>query len=175
MDAAIGHSPPRSQIRDPITFGVVRNAFLALADELAITIVRTAHSQVVRDSMDFSTAICDSHGRVIAQGLGIPLHLGALPDAMAALLTEYADDINEGDVFIFNDPDAGGMHLPDVFVIKPVFCGDELVGYAASVAHYAEIAVGWLAGTPWTPPRSFRRACRFRRSSCTTADASTRR
>ena len=145
MDAAIGHSPPRSQIRDPITFEVVRNAFLALADELAITIVRTAHSQVVRDSMDFSTAICDSHGRVIAQGLGIPLHLGALPDAMAALLTEYADDINEGDVFIFNDPDAGGMHLPDVFVIKPVFCGDELVGYAASVAHYAEIG-GRVAG-----------------------------
>ena len=60
MDPAIEDTAPRSQIRDPITFEVVRNAFLALADELAITIVRTAHSQVVRDSMDFSTAICDS-------------------------------------------------------------------------------------------------------------------
>lgn len=128
-----------ASLRDPITFEVVKNAFIALADELAITVVRTAHSQVVRDSMDFSTAICDAKGRVVAQGLGIPLHLGAIPDAMTALLSRYGDDIKPGDVFAFNDPDEGGMHLPDIFVIKPVFAGDELVGYAACVAHHADI------------------------------------
>jgi len=128
-----------TSLRDPITFEVVKNAFIALADELAITVVRTAHSQVVRDSMDFSTAICDAAGRVIAQGLGIPLHLGAIPDAMNALLKRFGDDIGPGDVFIFNDPDEGGMHLPDIFVIKPVFAGEELVGYAAVVAHHADI------------------------------------
>ena len=126
-------------LRDPITFEVVKNAFIALADELAITVVRTAHSQVVRDSMDFSTAICDARGRVVAQGLGIPLHLGAIPDAMDALLNRFEGDIGPGDVFAFNDPDEGGMHLPDIFVIKPVFAREELVGYAACVAHHADI------------------------------------
>ncbi len=126
-------------LRDPITFEVVKNAFIALADELAITVVRTAHSQVVRDSMDFSTAICDARGRVVAQGLGIPLHLGAIPDAMDALLNRFDGDIGPGDVFAFNDPDEGGMHLPDIFVIKPVFAREELVGYAACVAHHADI------------------------------------
>jgi N-methylhydantoinase B len=128
-----------TSLRDPITFEVVKNAFIALADELAITVVRTAHSQVVRDSMDFSTAICDAHGRVVAQGLGIPLHLGAIPDAMDAVLRRFDGDIHPGDVFAFNDPDEGGMHLPDIFVIKPVFSGADLVGYAACVAHHAEI------------------------------------
>jgi N-methylhydantoinase B len=133
------HQTATSSLRDPITFEVVKNAFIALADELAITVVRTAHSQVVRDSMDFSTAICDARGRVVAQGLGIPLHLGAIPDAMTALLERFGDDIGPGDVFAFNDPDEGGMHLPDIFVIKPVFAGEDLVGYAACVAHHADI------------------------------------
>ena len=112
---------------------------------------------------------------MIAQGLGIPLHLGALPDAMAALLADYGAAINEGDVFIFNDPDAGRMHLPDVFVIKPVFCDGDLVGYAAWSPTTPRLAAGWLAETPWTLRRSSRRACRFRRSNCTIADASTGR
>ena len=132
-------------IADPIGFEVVKNGLEALADELAITIVRTAHSQVVRDNMDFSTAICDAQGRVVAQGCGIPLHLGALPDALATLTRVYAGNINEGDVFILNDPDQGGMHLPDIFVVKPVFHGATRMGYAACIAHYADIG-GRVAG-----------------------------
>jgi len=124
---------------DPIGFEVVKNGLAALADELAITIVRTAHSQVVRDSLDFSTAICDAEGRVVAQGCGIPLHLGALPDAMQVLHAKFAGDINPGDVFILNDPDEGGMHLPNIFVVRPVFMKERLIGYAACVAHYPEI------------------------------------
>jgi len=130
---------------DPIAFEVVKNGLAALADELAITIVRTAHSQVVRDSLDFSTAICDAEGRVVAQGCGIPLHLGAIPDAMQVLGAKFAGDVNPGDVFILNDPDEGGMHLPDIFVIKPVFAEEGLLGYAACVAHYPEIG-GRMAG-----------------------------
>jgi N-methylhydantoinase B len=126
-------------IEDPIGFEVVKNGLVALADELAITIVRTAHSQVVRDSLDFSTAICDREGRVVAQGCGIPLHLGAIPDAMDTLLRKFGDDINPDDVFILNDPDEGGMHLPDIFVIRPVFAGARRIGFAACVAHYPEI------------------------------------
>jgi len=132
-------------MEDPIGFEVVKNGLAALADELAITIVRTAHSQVVRDSLDFSTAICDADGRVVAQGCGIPLHLGAIPDAMQVLSAKFAGEVNPGDVFILNDPDEGGMHLPDIFVIKPVFAEERLIGYAACVAHYPEIG-GRVAG-----------------------------
>jgi len=138
-------APTFSEITDPIGFEVVKSGLEALADELAITIVRTAHSQVVRDNMDFSTAICDSQGRVVAQGCGIPLHLGAIPDAVGTLISKYAGNINPGDVFILNDPDEGGMHLPDIFIVKPVFAGSELIGYAACIAHYAEIG-GRVAG-----------------------------
>lgn len=130
---------------DPIAFEVVKGGLEALADELAITIIRTAHSQVVRDNMDFSTAVCAANGEVIAQGCGIPLHLGAIPDAMAMLVRKYAGSINPGDVFILNDPDEGGMHLPDIFVIKPVFVDGRLIGYGACVAHFPDIG-GRTAG-----------------------------
>lgn len=125
--------------KDPITFEVVKNALTSLADEMAITVIRTAHSQVVRDSMDFSTAICDARGRLIAQGLCLPLHLGAIPDAMAGVLARYADNILPGDVFVLNDPEEGGMHLPDIFMFKPIFWQDKLVGFSACVAHYPDI------------------------------------
>jgi N-methylhydantoinase B len=130
---------------DPMTFEVVRNGLSHLADEMAITVVRTAHSQVVRESMDFSTGLCDARGRLIAQGLCVPMHLGAIPDAIEALLRKYQGDVKPGDVFIMNDPDDGGMHLPDVFVFKPVFREERLLGFAACVAHYPDIG-GRTAG-----------------------------
>jgi N-methylhydantoinase B len=133
------------RIKDPITFEVVKNGLLSLADELAITVVRTAHSQVVRDVMDFSTAICDRTGRVVAQGCGIPFHLGSLPDAMEAVIAKYGADTHPGDIFVLNDPDEGGMHLPDAFLIKPVFSGEDLIGYSACVAHHQDIG-GRAAG-----------------------------
>ena len=96
---------------DAITLEVVKNALSSIADEMALIILRTAYSSIVRDSMDYSTGLCDRHGRVIAHGLTMALHLGAFPDAMQALLRDYRDDIQAGDVFIFNDPYvAGGMH-----------------------------------------------------------------
>lgn len=133
------------RIKDLIAFEVVKNALISLADELAITVVRTAHSQTVRDAMDFSTAICDSKGRVIAQGCGIPLHLGSIPAAMDAVIAKYANDTNPGDIFLLNDPDEGGMHLPDAFMIKPVFVEERLIGYSAVVAHHQDIG-GRAAG-----------------------------
>lgn len=122
---------------DPITFEVVRNGLIGVANEMAVTIVRTAHSQVLRDSLDFSTAVCDRRGRVVAQGLGMALHLGAVPDAMEALLDKH--EVRPGDVFVNNDPLQGGMHLPDIFMFKPVFHDGRLVGFAVCVAHYPDI------------------------------------
>ena len=126
---------------DPITMEVVRSALSSIADEMALVIMRTAYSSIVRDSMDYSTGICDRHGRVVAHGLTMALHLGSFPDAMQELVRQYEGRIQPGDIFVFNDPYvAGGMHLPDVYIIKPIFCDGELEGYAATLVHQIDIS-----------------------------------
>tara|TARA_B110000438_G_scaffold109929_1_gene107835 strand:+ start:2919 stop:4667 length:1749 start_codon:yes stop_codon:yes gene_type:complete len=125
---------------DPITFEVVRNGLDSLVDEMAITVMRTAYSGVVRDALDYSTAFCAADGQVIAQGLTIMLHLGSFPAAIDSVLTKFAGRINPNDVFILNDPyTSGGMHLPDVYIIKPVFTEKTLHGFVGVVAHQADM------------------------------------
>ncbi|MGB0631576.1 MAG: hydantoinase B/oxoprolinase family protein [Alphaproteobacteria bacterium] len=129
---------------DPITMEVVQNALGAIADEMALVIMRTAYSTIVRDSMDYSTGVCDRQGRIVAHGMTMALHLGSFPDAMAALIRDYGDDMHPGDMFIWNDPYAGGgQHLPDVYIVKPVFVAERLEGFAASLVH--QIDMGGIA------------------------------
>ena len=131
---------------DPIEFELILNGLGSIVDDMALTIVRTAYSNVVRDNMDFSTALCDRHGNLVAQGLTIPLHLGSVPDAMASFIGAFGDDIEEGDVWIMNDPFSGGMHLPDVFIVKPVIDDEtELCGFAVTIAHQTDVG-GRVAG-----------------------------
>ena len=73
-------------VRDPIAFELFRNTLLSIADEMALTILRTAYSGVLRDNMDYSTAFCDGEGRTVAQGLTLPAHLSSFPDALAATI-----------------------------------------------------------------------------------------
>ena len=125
---------------DPITFEVIRNGLDSLVDEMALTVMRTAHSGIVKDAMDYSTCFCDRNGQVISQGLTIALHLGAFPDAVGSVLTSYGEGLEPGDIFILNDPyGSGGIHLPDIYVIKPVFIDDELEGFAGVVAHHTDV------------------------------------
>ncbi|MEV0466625.1 hydantoinase B/oxoprolinase family protein [Nocardia tengchongensis] len=133
-------------IRDAVTFEVFRNAVTGIADEMAITIVRTAHSELVASSMDFSAALCDAHGRVIAQANTLPVHLGSVPDAMEEILDEFGDGIRPGDIYLLNDPSRGGMHLPDIFAVAPVFAGETLVGFAVTVVNHTDVG-GWAAGS----------------------------
>lgn len=133
-------------IRDAATFEVFRNAVSGLADEMAITILRTAHSQIVASSMDFSTALCDPRGRIIAQANTCPVHLGSIPAAIDAMLEAFGDSITDGDVYILNDPDKGGMHLPDIFAVAPSFHGDELIGFTVTVVNHTDVG-GWAAGS----------------------------
>ena len=129
---------------DPITMEVARNALGSIADEMALVIMRTAYSTIVRDSMDYSTGICDREGRVAAHGMTMALHLGSFPDAMRALLKDYGGDMRPGDMFVWNDPyGGGGQHLPDVYVVKPVFVDGDLQGYAATLVH--QIDMGGIA------------------------------
>lgn len=125
---------------DPITFEVLKHALASIGDEMALVVMRSAYSPVVRDSMDYSTALLDRQGRIIAQGLTLAVQLGAFPDAMTYVRSEMADGLEPGDVLIANDPyGAGGQHLPDLYIIKPIFLGGALQGYAATMAHHADV------------------------------------
>jgi N-methylhydantoinase B len=125
---------------DPITLEVFRNAFESGADQMALILMRTAHSPIVRDAMDFSTAICDATGQNLAQGLTTPMHLGSFYDAMRHLIEQYAGRIAPGDLFIANDPYlASGQHLPDIYVVRPVFSGARLCAWAATIAHHVDV------------------------------------
>ena len=124
---------------DPITLGLIRNALSSVADEMANTVVRTAYSTVVRDCMDFSTALCDKDGQTIAQGVTIPFQLGSIPYALAATIKKFEGNISPGDVYIMNDPFEGGIHLPDIFVFQPIFVDGELLAYSAVVSHHLDI------------------------------------
>ncbi|MEA2593991.1 MAG: N-methylhydantoinase [Thermomicrobiales bacterium] len=125
---------------DPVTFEVVQNGLGSIVDEMALTIMRTAYSGVVKDALDYSTGFCDRTGEVIAQGLTIVLHLGSFPSAVKNILRQYDGRIFPGDMFILNDPyTAGGIHLPDIYVVKPVFAEDELQGFACALAHHTDV------------------------------------
>ncbi|AXB78869.1 hydantoinase B/oxoprolinase family protein [Novosphingobium sp. P6W] len=125
---------------DPITLEIVKNALSSLADEMALVILRSAYSPIVRDSMDYSTAICDRNGDIVAQGLTNPIHLGAFPDVMRILVGNHLDQMKPGDAFLVNDPyGGGGMHLPDIFLIKPLFIDGELEGFAGTLVHHSDI------------------------------------
>ena len=124
---------------DPITLELIRNNLSSVADEMANTVIRTAYSTIVRDCMDFSTALCDRHGQMIAQGVTIPFQLGSIPFALASTIKRYTGRIYPGDVFIMNDPFEGGIHLPDIFIFRPVFYHNELIGFSAAVSHHLDI------------------------------------
>ena len=131
--------------RDAITVELVKNALESIADEMAVTVQRTARSFVLKEAMDYSTALFDARGEMIAQGTCLPLHLGSMPAAVRAVLRTYGGAIAPGDLFALNDPYDGGSHLPDVIMVKPVFVGDTLVGYSSVMAHQTDIG-GRVAG-----------------------------
>ena len=131
---------------DPITQEIVGNALASIADEMATTIFRTAHSTVVRDGMDFSAALCNADGETVAQAVTVPFHLGAVPHAMDTLRAKWGDRMSPGDVFVMNDPFEGGIHLQDIFIFKPVFLGGTLLGFATTTAHHADVG-GRLPGS----------------------------
>ena len=125
---------------DAITLEVIKNALASTADEMALVIMRSAYSPVVRDTMDYSTALCDRNGRVVAQGLTLAVQLGTFPTVMRYVLEEFGSSAQPGDVYLTNDPYGyGGQHLPDLYVIKPIFIAGELEGYAATMAHHSDI------------------------------------
>lgn len=131
---------------DPITFELFKNSIFSIADEMALTVFRTTYSAVLKDNMDYSTGFADGEGRLAAQGLTLPGHLGSTPTAMASIMKHFSGNIHPGDVFIMNDPFDGGMHLPDIFVMKPLYHGTERLAFACTVCHHTDVG-GRVAGS----------------------------
>src|SRR4051794_3036585 len=131
---------------DPITLSVIKNALDAIVDEIAYTVLRTARSEIIKDVMDYSAALCDRHGNMVAQAKTIALHLGAVPEAMNAVLRRFAKNMNPGDAIILNDPYDGGMHLPDIFMFFPVFYRRALQGFCVVICHHTDVG-GRVAGS----------------------------
>ncbi|RKZ12853.1 hydantoinase B/oxoprolinase family protein [bacterium] len=124
---------------DPVTFEVLKNSFITAVDQMAEQILRTCYSFVMYNR-DFSSVLCDANGDVVAQGnQDLAAHVGTLHYTCKAVIAAFKDDMHPGDVFIINDPYAGGTHFNDVRLIRPVFAGDELIAFAQSNGHWADI------------------------------------
>ncbi|MGM0592231.1 MAG: hydantoinase B/oxoprolinase family protein [Halobacteriota archaeon] len=123
---------------DSVTLEVLRNACVAVAEEMNATLVRTGYSPNITERRDCSTALFDAGGEMIAQAETMPVHLGSMPFSVAAAVDRF-DDLGPGDAVLLNDPFRGGAHLPDLTLVTPIFAEGELVGYAANRAHHADI------------------------------------
>jgi len=133
---------------DPITLEVMRHALVAVAEEMNANLVRTAYSPNIKERRDCSCAIFDGSGDMAVQAETIPVHLGAMPASVSAVI-QRVSDFSPGDIAVLNDPYAGGAHLPDITFVAPVFDSSELIGYVANRAHHADVGgkePGSLAG-----------------------------
>ena len=121
---------------DPLELTVMANAFAMIAEEMGTVLVRGALSPNIRERRDASSALFDAEGRMVAQAAHIPVHLGAMPESVRAV-RECSP--RPGDVFLLNDPYAGGSHLPDLTLVEAIGLGKRVVGYAAVRAHHADV------------------------------------
>ncbi|HEX5929234.1 MAG TPA: hydantoinase B/oxoprolinase family protein [Solirubrobacterales bacterium] len=130
---------------DPIALQVLIGGLRATCDEMGATLIRSAYSANIKERHDCSTALFDAGGELVMQAEHIPVHLGSMPDAVAAVLDE---EQRPGGAWILNDPYRGGTHLPDITLISPVFRNEELLGFAANRAHHADVGGPTPGGMP---------------------------
>lgn len=138
----------------PVRVEIVRNALVAAAEEMSITIWRTSRSTVVREILDFSTAVFDAEGRQIAQSARIPVHLNSMSACLERLIAEFIplDDWHEGDIVVTNDPYSGGQHLPDIQTFRPVFHEGRRVAIVGTLCHHVDVG-GGAAGSYYAGAR----------------------
>ncbi len=133
----------------PTELSVFHQLYTSIADEMGAGLARTAYSPNIKERKDFSCALFDAEGELLAQAAHIPVHLGAMPRSVEAARTVFPD-LGDGDVVLLNDPFQGGTHLPDLTMVSPVWRGSDLLGYTATRAHHAD--VGGM--TPGSLPNS---------------------
>jgi N-methylhydantoinase B len=138
----------RRKTIDPINIEIIANGLRSISDETFIALMKSAYSTNIKERRDHSTALCDCQGRLITQAeASLPIHIASMTGLMQHLLKSFADDIEEGDIFISNDPHvAGGTHLPDINMAVPVFHRRKLVGFMCNIAHHADVG-GMVPGS----------------------------
>ncbi|MFK7875907.1 MAG: hydantoinase B/oxoprolinase family protein [Paracoccaceae bacterium] len=138
---------------DPVMLEVFNNLYMSIAEQMGATLANTAYSVNIKERLDFSCAIFDHKGDLVANAPHVPVHLGSMSGSVRSILTQNADKIRPGDVFMMNNPFNGGTHLPDVTVITPVFdeAGQAIIYTVASRGHHADIG-GTTPGS--APPDS---------------------
>jgi N-methylhydantoinase B len=124
---------------DPLTFEIVKNALSSVAEEMGVVLRRSSFSPNIKERRDSSCALFDGEGRLVAQAEHIPVHLGAMPYSVRAVLKEFGTDFADGDVVALNDPFRGGTHLPDITLVTPIFLKNEAIGFAANRAHHSDV------------------------------------
>lgn len=130
---------------NPILLEIFKNRFSSIAEEMGITLYRTAFSPNIKERKDFSCAIFNSNGEMVAQAAHIPVHLGSMPMSVKAAIESV--DMQEEDMVILNDPYKGGTHLPDITLVAPIFCGHKKPQFfVANRAHHADVG-GMSAGS----------------------------
>jgi 5-oxoprolinase (ATP-hydrolysing) len=137
-----GAAPRRERLstaRDPVLLEIMANLFMSIAEQMGRTLERVSLSVNMKERLDFSCAIFDETGGLVANAPHIPVHLGAMGESVRAVRASRGADLRPGDVVVTNDPYQGGSHLPDVTVITPVFVGGRLTFWAASRGHHADI------------------------------------
>lgn len=138
---------------DPVLLEVFNNLFMSIAEQMGATLSNTAYSVNIKERLDFSCAIFDPHGNLVANAPHMPVHLGSMGESIKEIIRKNKNKMRVGDVYMLNDPYHGGTHLPDVTVITPVFDASkkEIIFYVGSRGHHADIG-GRTPGS--TPPDS---------------------
>ncbi len=132
---------------DPITLEIIQSSLQAAADEMFVALRKTAMSSIIYEVLDMGTAVLDEHGELASSGAGIPAFVGVLDKACKAVIAAVGDDVDEGDVFLTNDPYRGGItHLNDIVVVMPTFADGELAAWTANIAHNSDVG-GMAAGS----------------------------
>jgi N-methylhydantoinase B len=126
-------------IVDPITVSVLTHRFTAIVEEMGEAMLRTAYSQILNSSRDFSTAIADRESRLVAQAEHVPIHVGSMPWAVRAISEFFEGRVRPGDVYLLNDPYHGGNHLPDLTAFVPIFRDDDLLFWSINRSHQSDI------------------------------------
>ena len=121
---------------DPVTLSVLASALAGIAEEMGAVLIRGSYSSNIKERRDCSTALFDAEGNMVAQAEHIPVHLGAMPEAVAAVMERNPEP---GDVFAINDPYSGGTHLPDITLVSPIAYEGEILGYAVTRAHHSDV------------------------------------
>ncbi|CAI8585154.1 unnamed protein product [Vicia faba] len=139
IDSSLSSIKISDKVADVVQLSIFNHRFMGIAEQMGRTLQRTSISTNIKERLDFSCALFDPNGGLVANAPHVPVHLGAMSSTVRWQLNYWSDNLNEGDVLVTNHPSAGGSHLPDITVVTPVFFNGKLVFFVANRGHHAEI------------------------------------